>query len=53
MYRKFQAQRKNVRRSRARRNLEKLESEQNSSDIPPQDIILDATLAIMEKLLLS
>jgi carboxyl-terminal processing protease len=53
MYRKFQAQRKNLRHSRTRRKLDKLESEQTSSDIPAQDIILDATLAVMEKLLLS
>ncbi len=53
MYRKFQAQRKNLRRSRARRNLDDMEKDKDSSDIPAQDIILDATLAIMEKLLIS
>ena len=53
MYRKFQAQRKNLRRSRARRNLDNLQNDQDSSEIPAQDIILDATLAIMGKLLIS
>ena len=51
MYRKFQAQRKNLRRSRTRRNLEKQEKNKSNSDVPAQDIILDATLAVMEKII--
>ncbi len=52
MYRKFQAQRKNSSRSRrARRNQEKLDAELESESVPPQDLILDASLAVMQKML--